>query len=61
MPRPKSELTELRPRVAVTSEGRSKVSVRWTEAHHITYLRLGGSRWLREQVEKHMEKRNART
>lgn len=62
MPRPKSELTGVRPRVVVAGQdGRSKVSVRWTNEHHIAYLKLGGSRWLRAEVEKHMEKNRART
>lgn len=54
--RPKSELTGQRPRQVIQkAENTSGVSVRWTQEHHIMYLRLGGSKWLREQVEKHMK------
>lgn len=55
MSRPISELTGNRPRSAVKKTAEAPgVSVRWTEAHHITYLRLGGSKWLRQMVEKEM-------
>lgn len=42
MPRPKSNITGLRPK---------NLSVRWTEEHHLAYLRLGGSGWLRQVIE----------
>ena len=29
-----------------------KISVRWSKDDHIAFLRLGGSRWLRELVQK---------
>lgn len=55
--RPKSAITGSRPREVLSKNGDAPgVSVRWTEAHHITYLRLGGSKWLRQEVEKHMKK-----
>ena len=28
-----------------------KISVRWSKEDHIAFLRLGGSRWLRELVQ----------
>lgn len=53
--RPKSEITGQRPRYIVNkTKDTPGVSVRWTEAHHIMFLRLGGSKWLRQQIEKHM-------
>lgn len=55
MPRAKSELTGTKPRQLVNGYS-SGVSVRWTEAHHLTYLKLGGSKWLREMVEQYMPK-----
>ena len=55
--RPQSTLTGQRPRniVGRTSEAPG-VAIRWTDAHHITFLRLGGSKWLRQEIEKHMKK-----
>lgn len=54
--RPQSELTGNRPRqVLKKSQDAPGISIRWTERHHIAYLRLGGSKWLREQVEKEMQ------
>ena len=54
--RPKSAITGQSPRslVAKTKEAPG-VSIRWTEEHHIAYLRLGGSKWLREMVEKEIQ------
>lgn len=55
--RPKSEITGQRPRNLITkTKGAPGVSARWTEAHHIAFLKLGGSKWLREMVEKEMSK-----
>lgn len=55
--RPKSEITGNRPRSILTKTNQAPgVSIRWTEAHHITFLRLGGSKWLRQEIEKHMKK-----
>jgi len=55
--RPQSTLTGQRPRniVGRTPEAPG-VAIRWTEQHHITFLRLGGSKWLRQEIEKHMKK-----
>lgn len=55
--RPKSEITGNKPRSILnkTSEAPG-ISVRWTEAHHIKFLQLGGSKWLRQEIEKHMKK-----
>lgn len=50
--RPRNLITD-----RVDGKLKARVSVRWTEAHHITYLRLGGSKWLRAEIEKHMEKK----
>jgi hypothetical protein len=47
MSRPKSPLTGQRPRC---------FSARLTEAQHIMFLRVGGSRWLREQLDKELAK-----
>lgn len=55
MPRPKSELTGVKPRQLIGGYA-SGVNVRWTEKHHITFLKLGGSKWLRQEIEKHMKK-----
>ena len=46
MPRAKSELTGRNP-VAL--------SVRWSDRMHIAYLRLGGSGWLRAQVQRELD------
>ena len=55
--RPKSEITGQRPRQIVTkTKDAPGVSVRWTLAHHIKYLQLGGAAWVRTEVEKHMKK-----
>jgi len=51
-----SAITGQKPRKVIDQKGVS-VSVRWTENHHITFLKLGGSAWLRAQVENHMAKR----
>ena len=55
--RPQSTLTGQRPRniVGRTPEAPG-VAIRWTEKHHITFLKLGGSKWLRQEIEKHMKK-----
>jgi len=45
MPRPKSNLTGGRPR---------SISVRWTDEQHVQFLRLGGSDWLRNQINAHL-------
>lgn len=47
MPRPKSELTGLRPR---------NISARLTEAQHIMLIKLGGSKWLRGQLQQEVNK-----
>lgn len=47
MPRPKSELTGKAPK---------KLSVRLSEEQHLAYLRLGGSGWLREAVNRELER-----
>ena len=47
MPRPKSDITGLRPKT---------LSVRWTEDQHVAYLRLGGSSWLRAAVDAEIKK-----
>lgn len=53
MSQPKSELTGIRPRQIVKKTADTPgVNVRWTEAHHIAFLRLGGSKWLRDAVEQ---------
>lgn len=55
MTRPASSITGQKPRELIKRRGDvCGVSVRWTKEHHITFRRLGGSKWLREQVEKHM-------
>lgn len=59
MPRPKSEITGSKPRQLVRGYA-SGVNVRWTEQHHITFLRLGGSKWLRQEIEKHMKGKQCR-
>jgi len=33
------------------------ISVRWSQDDHIAFLRLGGSRWLRELVQKLREQK----
>ena len=43
MPRPKSELTGLRPRTLVA---------RLTKEQHETFLRIGGSTWVRRMLDK---------
>jgi len=30
-----------------------KISVRWSQEEHIMFLRLGGSKWVRETVQEH--------
>ena len=47
MPRAKSELTGRNPKT---------LSVRWGARMHIAYLRLGGSAWLRAQVQRELDK-----
>ena len=47
MPRAKSELTGIKPRALVA---------RLTERQKITFLRLGGSKWLRQLLQAEVEK-----
>lgn len=53
--RPQSEITGNKPRQVLKKTPETPgISVRWTNEHHIMYLRLGGSKWLREQIELHL-------
>lgn len=55
--RPQSAITGTKPRNLLRKTPAAPgISVRWTEAHHIAYLRLGGSKWLRKTVEAEMKK-----
>ena len=51
MSRPTSELTGMKPRSLVA---------RLTERQKIAFLRLGGSKWLRQVLQQEVEKHEAR-
>ena len=48
-----------RPKLSDTGSGPRTLSVRWSEEHHIMFLQLGGSKWLRRIVQKEIDKKAA--
>ena len=48
-----------RPKLSDTGSGPRTLSVRWSEEHHIMFLQLGGSKWLRSVVAAEIDKRRA--
>lgn len=39
-----------------TGAGPRTLSVRWSDQHHVKYLQLGGSKWLRRRVQEEIDK-----